>query len=46
MGLSIEEMKLIINPDLTWFQMHQIRRGFEHGFTMEQVLTYAKPEFE
>ena len=31
--------------EFNYDQMLEIRRGFKYGLSMEQVLTYAKPEF-
>lgn len=33
------------NPEFNGNQMEEIRLGFKHGLTMEQIQVYAKPEF-
>jgi len=40
-----ELVKFYANPEFTVDQMHEIRKGFEHGLTKEQLDLYAKPEF-
>ena len=45
-GMDEEKIKIIANPKFKNLGKHiQVKIGFEQGLTIEEVLTYAKPEY-
>lgn len=43
-GLTIDKIKLLINPEFSLEQVRALRKGFIYGLSMEQVKTIAHPE--
>lgn len=42
----IEQVKIIVNPELNWEQMEQLRWAFEYGLSIEQVEVIANEDFD
>lgn len=43
--LSIDELKIILNPNFNMLQIDEVALGFKHGLTEEQVRLYADEKF-
>lgn len=41
----MNQIKMYAKPEFDNDQMSQIRKGFEHGLTIEQVQAYANSKF-
>ena len=44
-GLTMDQVKIFVDPKFNDHQMNQIRKGFENGLSMEQIKLYADPKF-
>ncbi|MBQ8044420.1 MAG: hypothetical protein IJ272_09825 [Clostridia bacterium] len=43
-GLSIDEIKLLINPEFSLEQVRELRKGFNFKLSVEQIRPIANPE--
>lgn len=45
-GLTIEQVKVYANPEFSWRQMEEIKKGFKNGLTIDQVKFYADYRYD